>query len=41
MEGQIKSWNMTRGDNDTVKVAIEIVPVASNTYASNWAVVSS
>lgn len=41
MEGQIKSWNITRGDNDTVKVAIEIVPVASNTYASNWSVVSA
>lgn len=41
LEGQLKSWNETRGDNDTVKVAVEIVPVASNSYASNWSVVSS
>jgi hypothetical protein len=41
LEGKIKSWNETRPDNDTVKVAIEIAKDASNTYASNWSVVSS
>jgi hypothetical protein len=41
LEGKIKSWNETRPDNDTVKVAIEIAKDAGNTYASNWSVVSS
>ena len=41
LEGRIKSWNETRPDGDTVKVAIEITKAADNSYASNWSVVSS
>ena len=41
IEGRIKSWNETRPDNDTVKVAIEVAKAADNSYASNWSTVSS
>lgn len=41
LEGVIKKWEETRGDNDTVKVSGEIAKAAANTYASNWAVVAS
>jgi hypothetical protein len=41
LEGKFKSWNETRPDNDTVKVSVEIVKDAGNTYASNWSIVSS
>ena len=41
IEGRIKSWNETRPDNDTVKVAIEVAKAADNSYASNYSTVSS
>ena len=32
LEGKLKSWNETRGDNDSVKVAFEIVKTPDSTY---------
>jgi hypothetical protein len=41
MEGRLKRWEESRPDNDTVKVSFEIAKAADNTYASNWATVTS
>jgi hypothetical protein len=41
LEGKLKSWNETRGDNDSVKVAFEIVKTPDSTYNTTVSVVSS
>jgi hypothetical protein len=41
LEGRLKKFEESRGDNDTVKVSFEIAKAADSSYASNWSVVSA
>jgi len=41
MEGKFKSWQESRGQNDSVKVSFEIVKTPDSTYASTIAVTSA